>query len=398
METKEQGRILRPQFEQAAPEAAPNTDEQNLQQAVLDRIQSGFPLARDPYGLLAADFATTREAVIDAIEVLFARGQVRRIGASFDSRTLGYTSTLCAVAVPGGEDELKRVADIVSTVPGVTHNYARDHHYNLWFTLITRSIEQRHAILEGIRTATGCDDILDLPSTRKYKISVDFGKQRAASQKQEAPALTSADRPAFHALCRHKETNLRPFDAQDAFDVELVRWAQEDIAHDGSGAFAADPYVAGAEQLNIALNREDISPETVIERLSQLKAARVIRRFGAMVRHQNIGFAYNAMTTWDIPDASADAAGELFAQAHFVSHCYTRPRAATWQTNLYAMVHATSEEELEAHISELAKALDDAGIECRFHDALDTTHEFKKVSMSYFQENENPFASTETTV
>ena len=384
----------------------------SLQQAVLDTIQSGFPLEADPYGVLANRFEASRDEIKDAVYGLCVAGGVRRVGASFDSRKLGYTSTLCALAVPGGEEEVFKAAEIVNVFPGVTHNYGRAHRYNMWFTLITRSLEQKHEILGIIREATGCDDLLDMPSIRKYKVSVDFGRHRAAdkkraggeeeaAQQKHAPSLNqSLDRTTreVQTASSHRsdaskaapEDSGEPFSADNAFDVELVRWAQDDIARDEHGELIDDPYIAGATHLNAALGRSDIEPEHITARLAQLKAAGTIRRFGAMVRHQKIGFAHNSMTVWDIPDEVVDAAGELFASAHFVSHCYTRPRSATWPTNLYAMTHAQTAEELMSNIETLQVMLESQGIECRQYFALETTNEYKKVSMRYFLEEHTP--------
>ena len=392
-----------------------------LQQRLLDAIQSGFPLEVNPYDVLANRFQVPREDVLDAVARLYEEGGVRRIGASFDSRKLGYTSTLCALAVPGGEEELARAAEVVGRVPGVTHNYGRDHRYNLWFTLIIRSEEEKRAILDGIREQIGCDDLLDMPSTRRYKISVDFGKQRAQQMGQNVAMHYSKDdygKPRRSPSGEHAAPNTpfdgavhpgsrgttvssfdaahavqdaggenRPFSADDPVDVEIVRWAQGDIARDAEGALIDDPFEAGAAHINTVLGRDDITPEMVIERMRQLKEDRTIRRFGAMVRHQRIGFAFNSMTVWDVPDEEVDQAGELFAQTPFVSHCYTRTRYESWPTNLYAMTHAQSAEELQANIDALARLLEEAGITCRAHFALESTHEFKKISMSYFVED-----------
>ena len=367
-----------------------------LQQQVLDTIQSNFPLEEDPYGVLAAQFGVTRDEIQDAVCSLCFSGGVRRIGASFDSRKLGYTSTLCALAVPGGEDEVLRAAEIISTFHGVTHNYGRAHRYNIWFTLITRSVEEKQAILDAIREQTGCDDLLDMPSIRKYKIAVDFGRHRAKSNGgagghgHGSSHASSSGHGHGHAAAhgngaaRSSQDAGAPFNADDAFDVALVRWAQDDIARDQYGDLIDDPYIAGAACLNEKLGRNDVTPAKIIARLRELKAQGTVRRFGAMVRHHVIGFAFNSMTVWNVPDEYVDQAGELFASAHFVSHCYTRHRMGSWNTNLYAMTHAQTAEELVSNIETLQTMLETSDIPYEEHFALETTAEFKKVSMRYF--------------
>lgn len=359
----------------------------SLQQNLLDAIQSSFPVERDPYAALAQRFDTTRETAKNAVWALCLSGSVRRIGASFDSRKLGYTATLCALAVPGGRAELMHAAEVVTAFPGVTHNYGRNHRYNLWFTLITRSDEEKTQVLDIVRARTGCNDLLDMPALRKFKISVDFGRQRAemGAAKSAVVQLPPSDQ-------KPTGTNARLFDADDPFDVELVRWAQDDIVRDGHGEFIDDPFGDGAAAIGTALGRA-VDVDEVLSRVVELRETGAIRRFGAMVRHQRIGFAHNSMTVWDIPDEEVDAAGKLFAGMPFVSHCYTRARKDTWPLNLYAMTHATSEEQMHSNVESLAEALEQAGITCREHFALETTEEFKKVSMTYFTRTHMPFTS-----
>ena len=382
--------------------------DESLQQRLLDAIQSGFPIEVNPYDVLANRFDVSVDEIMDAIRAMYAGGGVRRIGASFDSRKLGYTSTLCALAVPGGEEELARAAEIVNAVPGVTHNYGRNHRYNMWFTLIIRSEEEKQKILASIREKTGYDDLLDMPSTKRFKISVDFGKQRAEAQRGHTTAMhrTTDDygkpihEPTGEAVpdlkgyvTAEQSSSLveteedAPFNADDPFDVELVRWAQGDIARDEAGELYDDPFEVGLEHIKEALNRDDISIDDLLLRMRQLKSDRTIRRFGAMVRHQRIGFAHNSMTVWDVPDDQVDAAGKLFANAPFVSHCYTRTRYESWPTNLYAMTHAETAEDLQENIASLRQMLEDAGITYHEHRTLESTDEFKKISMSYFMED-----------
>ena len=408
---------------------------------VLDTIQSGFPIVADPYGALADQLGLTRDQVRSALATLYRRDMVHRVGASFDSRKLGYTSTLCAMAVPGGRAELERVAGIVGSFPQITHNYGRDNRYNLWFTLITRSPEEKERIKQQIRERSGIDEILDLPATKMYKIRVDFGRQgkkkgarvaqaprAVAAAIAESESLKTANRPSTaKTVSAEPAAEPVPFDACDPFDVALVRWAQGDICRspesiaaaqeataaadaaegETAGRFGASavpdaeaaqeraaaallerPFAYGAQAINAELGREDVTEEMVMERLRQMKAAKSARRVGAMVRHRKIGYAYNSMTVWDVPDDEADAAGAVFKAADFVSHAYSRPRNEHWQANLYAMCHAQSAEELAAHVRELEERLADADVTVRGHEALSTTDEFKKMSMTYFVEED----------
>ena len=145
-----------------------------VEETVLGTIQSGFPIVPDPYGTLAEQLGLERNEVEKTLLDLREEGLVRRIGASFDSKRLGYSSTLCALAAP--PERADEVAAIINAYPGVTHNYLRENRYNIWFTLISPSREDERATLDDITARTGIP-ILNLPATRLFKIRVDFRMQ-----------------------------------------------------------------------------------------------------------------------------------------------------------------------------------------------------------------------------
>lgn len=347
-----------------------------VKETVLGTIQSGFPIAPDPYGALAEQLGFERDEVEKALLDLREEGLVRRIGASFDSKRLGYSSTLCALAVlPERADE---VAAIINAYPGVTHNYLRENRYNIWFTLITRSAEDRARILGKIVEKSGCDDLLDMPATKMYKIRVDFGKghgKKATEAKAEAKDAGEHVAGRFGAAA----TDARAFDGDDAFDVALVRWAQDDVVFDADGTLVERPFEQGAALIARQIGRE-VTEEEVIDRILELKALKVIRRFGAMVKHQKMGFAFNGMTVWNVDDGRLDEVGAAFAGKPYVSHCYTRLAQPTWPYKIYAMTHAQTQDELDGYVAELADIAQAEPL------VLVSTKEYKKVSMRYFEE------------
>ncbi|MBE3587216.1 MAG: AsnC family transcriptional regulator [Thermoanaerobacteraceae bacterium] len=144
----------------------------NLDKQLLNLIQANLPVTPEPYRELAETLGTSEEDVLARLERLIARGVIRRLGAIFDSRKVGYSGTLCAMKVP--PPQIDRVAAVVNSFPGVTHNYLREHEYNMWFTLLVDSPARVEAILEEIKRKTGISDILNLPSTRLFKIRVNF--------------------------------------------------------------------------------------------------------------------------------------------------------------------------------------------------------------------------------
>jgi DNA-binding Lrp family transcriptional regulator len=149
-----------------------NQELDDLDRAILNEIQSHFPLVPRPYAEMGKRVGANEEQVLARVQALHDAGIIRRIGANFTSRKLGYTSTLCAARVP--PENLERFATVVNRYPGVTHNYLRKHRYNVWFTLIAESPERLDEILEKIRENSGVSEILSLPAKEVFKIRVDF--------------------------------------------------------------------------------------------------------------------------------------------------------------------------------------------------------------------------------
>ncbi|RJX19505.1 MAG: Lrp/AsnC family transcriptional regulator [Desulforudis sp.] len=144
-----------------------NTDRQ-----LLNLIQKQIPVSSRPYAVIGAELGIDEAEVIARIKSLKESGIIRRIGGFFDSRKMGYAGTLCAMKVP--EARIEEVAGIINGYYQVTHNYIRDHGYNLWFTVLAPSPEQRNQIIEEIKGRTGIGDLMSLPAKRLFKISVKF--------------------------------------------------------------------------------------------------------------------------------------------------------------------------------------------------------------------------------
>jgi DNA-binding Lrp family transcriptional regulator len=144
----------------------------DIDRAIINIIQSDFPITARPYLEIGERVHAGEEEVLDRIRILKRRGVIRRIGGNFDSKRLNFTSTLCAAKVP--ERDIEAFVETVNRYPGVTHNYLRDHEYNVWFTFIAPSMAYITNALEEISTATGVAEIRNLPAVKMYKIRVDF--------------------------------------------------------------------------------------------------------------------------------------------------------------------------------------------------------------------------------
>jgi DNA-binding Lrp family transcriptional regulator len=143
-----------------------------LDRIILNEIQSNLPIAPRPYQVLAEKLKCSEEEIIRRVQKMKDREVIRRIGANCNSRKLGYTSTLCAAKVP--LDLMERFIEVVNSYTGVTHNYRREHEYNIWFTLIAPSTEAIKRILGEISQRTGVEEVISLPAERLFKIQVDF--------------------------------------------------------------------------------------------------------------------------------------------------------------------------------------------------------------------------------
>ncbi len=139
---------------------------------ILNIIQGAFPLDPEPYRVLAEQVGIHEEEAYLRIQKLRESGIIRRIGAVFDPKKMGFTSTLCAARVP--EKKIRDFVAAVNAYPGVTHNYRRSHDYNVWFTFIASSEQYLNRCLNDIKQVTGITDILSLRSVRTYKINARF--------------------------------------------------------------------------------------------------------------------------------------------------------------------------------------------------------------------------------
>ncbi|NQT82360.1 Lrp/AsnC family transcriptional regulator [bacterium] len=144
----------------------------NIDIKILEFIQEGFPLASRPYAAIGEEVGCSEQEAFRRVISMKKAGVIRRIGANFDSRKLGYVSTLVGMRVP--EKDLERVAALVNCYPQVTHNYQREDTFNLWFTLVAQSRKELEQIVEEIRMAAPEAELLDLPAKRVLKLRVRF--------------------------------------------------------------------------------------------------------------------------------------------------------------------------------------------------------------------------------
>jgi DNA-binding Lrp family transcriptional regulator len=318
-----------------------------LDRRILSIIQSAFPVIRRPFDELARRLGADAEEVLARVRRLRQAGVIRRLGAVFDSRALGYISTLAAARVPPAR--LRDVAQAVNRLPGVTHNYARDHAYNLWFTLTASSTGELRRRLEGLRRDTAVGEIYDLPAQRRYKIGMVLPVGGAVPP---APAGPPGRRPAPRKL--------------DEPQKRLVRLVGGDVP------LTAAPFDELAVQWGWPVER-------LMGQLAAWRSGGVIRRVGAVVAPRRVGFAASGMAVFAVGPEAIDRAGRRLAGRPEVTHCYRRPPMPDFPYELYAMIHGPGAEAVRSLGRRLA---DEAAAEA--HNLLLSAIEFKKASMTYF--------------
>jgi len=267
-----------------------NTD---LRLTLLNPWQRGFPLEREPFAHIASIQGLTTDEVLAGYARLQSDGALSRIGGVFAGNA-GGAALLAAMAVP--PERLDAVAAVVSSHPGVNHNYQREHHFNLWFVMTGQDDAAVRAAMRSLEEATGLP-ALQLRMLRAYRIDLGFDlRERTApapmAAAREASPVLDADRPLAALLEDGVPLVPRPYDA----------WA-------------------------LALGR---TPESVLHTLQQWLDQGTVRRIGAIVRHHELGFDANAMTVFNIPDAQADTCGEALARVTGVTLAYRRERAEGW--------------------------------------------------------------------
>ncbi len=311
-----------------------------LDQKILEIVQDGFPLEERPYAALGRLLGVSEEETFDSVEGLRKSGVIRRLGGVYDSRRLGYISRLCTGVV--SEDKLEGFAAAVDKIPAITHNYVRSHAYNVWFTVIARSESEIQETVRGLEAETALHDAHVLSASKMFKINTVM--KAASGQATESKVVDKLD-----------SKGAEPF-VPEAKDRRRINLLCQDIPH------TKTPF--SDLGIDVAEIRGDLDQK-------------IMRRFGAVLRHQQAGFDANAMVCLAVADT--ERAGALLAEDPHVSHCYERSPFEGFPYNVYAMFHGQSEAELEQSVCSVLSALNGPD-----HAVLTSLKELKKTSFVYF--------------
>lgn len=274
-------------------------------------------------------------------------GVLSRVGAVFNQAS-GGASMLAAMAVP--QERLLQVASIVSAMPGVNHNYEREHDFNLWFVVTASDATALEQTVLRIEQQTGIA-VMRLPMVKPYRIDLAFDLRQSM-----ASHTADASQPSADLLI-------------DPADHPLAALAEEGLA------ITDQPFDLWAQQLNRPL-------EEIFATLQRWLASGAMRRFGNVVRHHELGFTANAMTVFNVPNDRVDALGAALARQPQVTLAYQRVRTPQWPYNLYCMIHGRDRTEVE---SAIARAIADCGLTKYPQAVLFSRQRFKQTGGSRFR-------------
>jgi DNA-binding Lrp family transcriptional regulator len=335
-------------------------DLQAADHELLNAVQWDFPLVPRPYDALAERLGSTPAEVMDRVRKVKELGVLRQLSAIFDTRALGYGSSLVAAKVD--PDRIDEAAEVVNAHPGVSHNYKRNHAYNLWYTIAVPPGQALQDHVDVLHKAMGAEVTRVLPTLTLYKIGV----------KLDMTGKTAADAKA--EVLEHERPERRPdMEAPDLSPLEVatIRVVQEDLA------VAEHPFAAYAETIT-ALG-EPVDEQGVLDLLASFKERKLMRRFAAVMNHRQAGFKANAMGVWAVPDDEMEERGPQMAGFAAVSHCYRRPTYPDWPYSVFTMIHGRSARDCEATVEAIRK---ETGVD--EHCLLWSVKEYKKTRLRYF--------------
>ena len=325
-----------------------------LDKEILNEIQWIFPLVSQPYHEIAKKFDISTDVVKKRLTNLKQTGILRQLSAIFDTRRLGYKSSLVALEIE--PDKLDYVAHQINRHPGVSHNYERNHQFNLWFTLAVPPGFDLKTEVDKFSKLEGIKKIRLLPTIQLFKIGV---KLDMMDEKKHEVKPTEE---------KKKINNVKFVPTEK--DKEFIRELQKDLE------IVDRPFLNTAQKLGI-------TEEELFQKLKHYEDIGVMRRFAAILRHRDAGFIANGMIVWKVPDDRITEVGETLGSFPQVSHCYQRPVYNDWPYNVFSMIHCKSKDEAKNMAKEIQKV-----IHVDEYNILFSAREFKKTRVEYFVEHD----------
>ena len=330
----------------------------DLDRQLLNRLQEQIPLVARPFAALGAPLGLSEEQTLGRIRALKQPPNpiIRQISAIFDTKALGYQSSLVAAKMDPARVE--QAASIINAHPGVTHNYERNHPYNLWYTVAVPPDSHfgMEKTVDLLHRQTGAAVTRLFPTLRLYKIGVNFDLTGATD------AAARSEKPRFNEQQRKTAMGF----AVMAADKRMIRVLQQDLP------IIARPFDEWAEQAGVTVDE-------LLAAVAGYQEQKRMRRFSAVLHHRQAGFAANGMGAWSVPPEQHDSFGATAGTFSAVSHCYLRPTYEDWPYSIFTMVHGTSEADCHATLAAISQATSITD-----YAALFSTREFKKTRLKYF--------------
>jgi DNA-binding Lrp family transcriptional regulator len=322
---------------------------------LLNLMQGCFPIARRPYLRVGELSGVGEEEVMSRVSHLLSQRIIRQVTPIFDTRALGYSSMLVAAKVD--PEHPHRAAHVINAHPGVSHNYLRNHEFNLWFTIATEPDSRLglQGTLDVLAREAGAESVRQLPTLKLFKIRMDLEMQG------DTEALASAATPVEPI-----ELEPQPY---DELDIAVIRALQGDMP------VVAEPYADAASELGMP-------QEHLLEHLEGMHERGLLRRVAAILYHRRAGFSANGMGVWKVPQEQVFDIGCRMAAVRGISHCYQRPTYEDWPYSVFTMAHGRSKQECDAILDAIA---DQTGIQDRA--TLYSSTEFKKIRLTYFTQD-----------
>ncbi len=320
---------------------------------LLTLVQKEFPFVARPYAAFGATLGISEEETIRRIERLKSGHILRQISAIFDTRRLGYQSSLVAVRFP--KERLDAGAEVISEHPGVSHNYGRNHAYNLWYTIALPPKVSLEKTTQKLHELSGAETTRLLPTLRLFKIGVQLDVEGTTklSDETDGVAAWSWKTPPKAADLTEK-------------DIQAIRALQEDLP------LTPEPFeLLGAE--------EGLSGEELLEFGKRFLEKEIMRRYAGVLHHRAAGFVVNGMAVWKVPLARLEELGPVMGGFRGVTHCYQRPTYEDWPYTIFTMIHARTGPECKGVVEAIAAK---AGM--TDYAILYSTKEYKKVRVKYF--------------
>jgi DNA-binding Lrp family transcriptional regulator len=323
---------------------------------LLDTMQGSFRIVPRPYAEVATTLGVAEDVVLSRVAELIEQRIIRQVTPIFDTRALGYQSMLVAAKVDA--EHPWRPAKIVNAHPGVSHNYLRNHEFNMWFTVATEpdSPLGLDGTLEVLKQQTGAESVRQLPTLKLFKIRMDL------EMSGDTETLAKAAQ-----VVEPVDIEPQPY---DELDKAVIRATQGDLP------VVSEPYADAARELGMSV-------DALVDHLEAMVERGLLRRVAAILFHRRAGFSANGMGVWKVPEDQVLEAGRRMAAFRGISHCYERPTYADWPYQLFTMAHGRSKEECDAILDAVR---DEVGcIEDRA--TLYSSTEFKKVRLLYFTDD-----------